>query len=84
MIFFNKEPPFFGGGVFFYKLTKNPHLSIFCVCVWGGGGGGKGKGTCMNKCFKWHFFPSRRTPVQNYFKSMGVMAQKAHLCDLQV
>ena len=25
------------------------------------------KCTCMNKCFKWHFYSSRRTPVHNYF-----------------
>ena len=40
----------------------------------GVGGGGRGKGreegkcTCMNNCFKWHFYSSRRTPVQNYFE----------------
>ena len=28
---------------------------------------GEGKCTCMNKCFKWQFYSSRRTPVQNYF-----------------
>ena len=31
---------------------------------WGGGG----MCTYMNKCFKWHFYSSRRTPVQNYFE----------------
>ena len=31
-------------------------------------GGGGGKCTYMNKCFKWHFYSSRRTPVQNYFE----------------
>ena len=48
--------------------------------MWGGGGGrgggkgeggkgrGEGKCTCMNKCLKWHFYSSRRTPVQNYFE----------------
>ena len=36
----------------------------------GGRGRGEGKCTCMNKCFKWHFYSSRRTPVQNYFESM--------------
>ena len=35
------------------------------MCV---GGGGGGKCTCMNKYFKWHFFSSRRTPLQNYFE----------------
>ena len=57
-----------GGGVFFYKLTRNPNLTIF-VCVWGGAGeGGGGKCMCMNKCFKWQFYSSRRTPVQNHFE----------------
>ena len=32
---------------------------------WGGGGG---ECTYMNKCFKWHFCSSRRTPVQNHFE----------------
>ena len=83
MKFLTKNPFFFfffflfffgGGGVFFYKVTRNPYLIIV---FWeggvqegfrGGGGGGKGEGTCMNKCFKWHFYSSRRTPVQNYFE----------------
>ena len=38
----------------------------------GEGGGVKGwaggKCTYMNKCFKWHFDSSRKTPVQNYFE----------------
>ena len=29
------------------------------------GVGGEGKCTYMHKCFKWHFYSSRRTPVQN-------------------
>ena len=45
---------------------------------WGMGG----KCTYMNKCFKWHFYSSRRTPVQNYFEIqayiyIGVMAQRS-------
>ena len=67
--FFDKESNFFrGGGVFFYKVTRNPNLTILFIFFffWGGGGvgeGGKaegeGKCTCMNKCFKWHFYSSR-------------------------
>ena len=33
-----------------------------------GKGSGDGKCTCMNKCFKWQFYSSRRTSVQNYFE----------------
>ena len=54
--------PFFlwGGGVFFYKLTRNPGLTKFIFSFffffWEGGGGrlreGEGKCKCMNKCFK--------------------------------
>ena len=46
---------------------------FFLLCVGGGVGGGwvkgwgEGKCTYMNKCFKWHFYSSRRPPVQNYF-----------------
>ena len=40
----------------------------------GGGveGGGEGKCTCINKCFKWQFYFSKRTPVQNHLKSMHI------------
>ena len=83
--FLDKESIFFpvGGGVyFFYKLTRNPNLTFF---FWGGGGGGggggrrggkgegEGKCTCMDKCFRWHFYSSRRTPVQNYFEIHAYM-----------
>ena len=64
MILFDKDSVFYGR-VFFYKLTKTPYLTknlFFC------GGGGGDKCTYMNKCFKWHFYSSRRTPVQNYFE----------------
>ena len=79
--------PFSLGKVFFYKLTKNPNLTIFFSFFFffffffggGGGGGGLSKGmgwgggggdkcTYMNKCFKWYFYCSRKTPVQNYFE----------------
>ena len=46
----------------------------------GMGSGGGDKCKYMNKCFKWHFYSSRRTPVQNYFEIhayIGVMAQKS-------
>ena len=75
-----------GGGVFFYKWTTNPNLTFFL----GGRGKGEGEGkcTCMNKCFKWHFYSSRRTLGQNYFEIHAYMYElwprKAHLCDLQV
>ena len=68
--------------LFFYKLTRNPYLTknlfylfLFYFFFWGGGGGGEGGGkcTCMNKCFKWHFYSSRRTPVQNYFEIHAYM-----------
>ena len=67
--FFKKESIFFGGGAGGgYFLTINPnltkHLFFFLFFL---GGGREGKCTCINKCFKWHFFSSRRTPVQNYF-----------------
>ena len=72
MNFFYKESIFLGrgwGGVFFYKLTRNPNLTknlfFFFFFL---GGGGEGKYMCMNKCFKWHFYSSKRTPVQNYFE----------------
>ena len=40
---------FFFGGVFFYKLTRNPNLTknfflFLCVCMAGGGGGSKRRG----------------------------------------
>ena len=44
MIFLDKESISFflgGGGVFFYKLTRNTNLTFFCGGV---GGGGKGRG----------------------------------------
>ena len=63
---------------YIYKLTRNPYLTknlFFFFFFFGGGGwvgGGKGRGEgkrmCMNKCFKWHFYSSRRTPVLNYFE----------------
>ena len=64
-----------GGGVFSFKLTRNPNLKFFFVlgvCVWGGGGGGGGKSkcTCMNKCFKWHFYSSRRTLCKIILKAI--------------
>ena len=69
---------FWGG--FFYKLTRNPNLTIFFFFRGGGGeGGGLGKGrgegkcTCMSKCFKWQFYSSRRTPVQNHFEIHACM-----------
>ena len=70
--FFDKEANFLrgvGGSVFFYKLTSNPNLTFFFFFFLGGGGGGRGgegegKCTCMNKCFKWHFYSPRRTPVK--------------------
>ena len=74
MIFLIKNPIFFsgGGGVFFYKLTRNPNLAFFFFFFFLGGGRG-GKCTCMNKCFKWHFYTSRRTPVENYFEIHAYM-----------
>ena len=75
-----KNPICVRGGLFFYKLIWNPNLTIFFFLGGGGGGGvggggggggkgeGEGKCTCMNKCFKCHFYSSRRTPVQNYFE----------------
>ena len=51
---------------FFDKLTKKyPNLK---KCWWAGGGGrgGGGGGGLVNKCFKWHFFSSKRTIVPNY------------------
>ena len=84
MYFFDKESIFFGG-VIFLKLTRNPTLTIFCFFFFfffffflgGGGGLGKGRGegkcTCMSKCFKWQFYFSRRTPVQNHFEIHAYM-----------
>ena len=45
------------------------------IFFWGGGGKkrGEGKCMCMNKCFKWYFYSSRRTPVQNYFEIHAYM-----------
>ena len=62
----------------FYKLTRNPYLtkkSFFFFFFLGGGvkREGEGKCTCMNKCFKWQFYSSRRTPVQNYFEIHAYM-----------
>ena len=31
-----------GGGVSFYKLTRNPNLTKIFFFLWGGGGGGGG------------------------------------------
>ena len=70
-----------GGGVFFYKLTRNPNLTkknIFFLGRGRGGGTGwgwmeEGKCKCMSKCFKWQFYSSRRTPVQNYFEIHAYM-----------
>ena len=48
-------------------LTKNPFF---------GGVGGYREGgtcTCMNKCFKWHYYSSR-TPVQNNFEIHAYMS----------
>ena len=58
-IFLDKESIFFGGG----------------RGGWRGGGKGRreGKCTCMNKCFKWQFYSSRRTPVQNHFEIHAYM-----------
>ena len=48
--FFDKEPDFFqGGGIFFYKLTRNPYLTknlffSFFIFLGGGGVGGGGGG----------------------------------------
>ena len=62
----------------------------------GGGGGGGGlrdwgrKCTYMNKCLKWHFDSSRRTPVQNNFEIHAYIyiyelwPRKAPLYDFQV
>ena len=44
-------------------------------------GGGTEEGNCgvvgywmyMNKCFKWHFYSSRRTPVPNYSETHAYM-----------
>ena len=76
MNFLTRNPIFFsgwGGGLFFYKLIRNPNLTFFFFFGGGGGGGGgqgegEGKCTCMNTCFKCHFYSSRRTSVQNYFQ----------------
>ena len=78
MNFLDKESIFLAGvGVFFYKLTRNPNLTKNLFFFFGGGGGGEvgggGKCTCMNKCFKWHFYSSRGTPVQNYFEIHSYM-----------
>ena len=64
-----------GGGVFFYKLTRNPLIRQKTFFFWGGGegGGGQDKSMCMNKCIKWHFYSSKRTPVQNYFEIHACM-----------
>ena len=54
-----------GGGV--YKLTKNPNLkkkTTFFLFL-GGEGGGRAGGR-VNKCFKRHFYSSRKTTVSNY------------------
>ena len=76
---------FLGGGggifVFSYKLTRNPNLTkknLFFFFFLGGRGGGRVKGggskcMCMNKCFKWQFYSSRRTLVQNYFEIHAYM-----------
>ena len=44
MIFLTQNPFFWGGGVFFYKLTRNPNLTknlfFFFFFFFGGGGGG--------------------------------------------
>ena len=42
---FDKESNFFreGGGVFFYKLTRNPNLPNLTFFFGGGGGGGGGR-----------------------------------------
>ena len=43
--FFLQRIHFFWGGGFFYKLTRNPNLTIFFFFFfWGGGGGGVGVG----------------------------------------
>ena len=90
MKFFDKEFNSFllEGGVFFYKLTRNPNLtkiSFFFFFFFFGGGGwgergeeagkGRGEGNCMsmNKCLKRQFYSSRRTPVQNYFEFLAYM-----------
>ena len=50
---FDKESIFFfeGGGVLFYKLTRNPNVTIFLFWGAGGGGGGgdggRGEGVCV-------------------------------------
>ena len=71
MNFFDTESNFFFVFFFKFNLTKIFFSSFFSGG--GGGGGGRVKGggvecTCMNKCFKWQFYSSRRTPVQNYFE----------------
>ena len=46
--FFLTKIPVFRGGLFFYKLIKNPNLTkiffFFFFFFFGGGGGGGGKG----------------------------------------
>ena len=76
---------FGGGGVLFYKLTRNPYLAIVYLFIylfiyffffWGGGGKGRGRVSvraCMNKCFKWQFYSSKRTHVQNRFEIHAYM-----------
>ena len=84
MKFFDKEFNSFlwVGGVFFYKLTRNPNLTKISFLLGGGGGErgeeagkGRGEGNCMsmNKCLKRQFYSSRRTPVQNYFEFLAYM-----------
>ena len=69
MNFFD-NPFFLWGGGFFYKLTRNPNLTI-CVCVGGGGGGGR-KCTCMSKCFKWHFYSQGEHLCKIILKTMHI------------
>ena len=65
------------------NLTKNLFFLFlfFFFFSWGGGGGGgvgggrskgrgQGKCTCMNKCFKWHFYSST---VENHFEIHAYM-----------
>ena len=62
--------------IFFYKEFIFLFFFFFFLGGGGGGGGrgsGEGKCTCMNKCFKWHLYSSRRMPVQNYFEIHAYM-----------
>ena len=81
MIFFYKESNFFisfffgggggGKGRMYFSINwqeRNPNLTKNLFFFRGGGGGGGGVKRGWGGHFKWHFYSSKRTPVQNYFE----------------